>query len=134
MTTEHKEYIDSCYEQVSKETKERLEGKSGIYAIYCNDEIVYIGKSTDLLKRFIAHKAHIFCPFADEYNRPKYKELRRAIDNGFNIRLDMLEECGDGELGLREAVLIQKYVPALNTQIPEFYNNSYRKKRISKIC
>ena len=78
MTEKHKKMIDELYNNTSAEVKEKYDKKSGIYGIFCDEELVYIGKSTNLLNRWIAHKCHTFCDESNEYNRPIYKELRRA--------------------------------------------------------
>lgn len=73
MTNKHYELIQQYYNEVSQETKDKYQGKTGIYAIYCDEALVYIGKSTDLLNRFIAHKANTFCDESPEYNSKKYQ-------------------------------------------------------------
>ena len=133
MTTAHKQMIDDLYAQCSQEQKEKYDKQVGIYAIYCNDSLVYIGKSTNLLNRWIAHKCHVFCPESKEYNRPMYAELRRAYNLGCNISINLLEYCNIDELETREDEWIGKYVPALNSIIPKAGGGHY-KKPVGKIC
>lgn len=132
MNQQHYEYVQEQLRNAAAGPQSQYAGKSGIYAIYCDDKIVYIGKSTNLLTRFIAHQAHIFCPYADEYNRPKYRELRRALSLGHDIKIEVLIYCSKQELNKHEREQILKYLPALNTQIPNaatWYN-----KHIAQIC
>lgn len=133
MTTKHKEMIDELYAQCSQEQKEKYDKKIGIYAIYCNDNLVYIGKSTNLLNRWIAHKCHVFCNESKEYNRPMYQELRRAYEGGCHISISLLEYCADtAELKQKEEKWISTYVPKLNSLIPKAGGGQY-KKQVEKI-
>lgn len=127
MTENHYNLIQQYYTETSQETKDKYEGKSGIYGIYCDERLVYIGKSTDLLKRFIAHKANTFCVESPEYNSRKYIELRGAVLKGHSISLKPLEYCDKEDLSAREDFYIDHYQPALNTIIPGGYGKHTRK-------
>lgn len=92
--------------------------KSGIYGIYLDDHLVYIGKAVNMLNRIINHMIHI-----DEQDRPqtnKYVQLHLALDEGHRIRFDVLEETDD--IDYREAVWIRQQRPPFNIQIPKLDN------------
>lgn len=136
MTNKHYELIQQYYSEVSQETKDMYQGKTGIYAVYCDETLVYIGKSTDLLNRFIAHKANTFCDESPEYNSKKYQQLRKAVNLGHNITLKVLEFCGDcskEELSRAEDKWIGKYLPPLNAMIPAA-NGRHTRKPVADIC
>lgn len=102
-------------------SRAKYEGKQGIYAIICNDNIVYVGKSTDLFKRFVAHEMNAFEPTERDYNTIKYRELREAALAGNKISFTVLEYTTD--LDNREAYWIDKYYPALNKMIPSTHSS-----------
>lgn len=133
MTDNHRKMIEDLYNQCSQEQKEKYDKKVGIYAIYCDGNLVYIGKSTNLLNRWIAHKCHVFCNESKEYNRPMYQELRRAYNLGHAISINLLEYCDIEDLETKEDEYIGKYLPPLNTIIPKA-DGGHSKKQISKIC
>lgn len=133
MTNKHYELIQQYYHEVSQETKDKYQGKTGIYAIYCDEALVYIGKSTDLLNRFIAHKANTFCDESPEYNSKKYQQLRKAASLGHSITLKVLEFCAQDALASTEDKWIGKYLPPLNAIIPAV-NGKHIRKPITDIC
>lgn len=133
MTEKHRKMIDELYAQTTDEVKEKYDKRSGIYGIYCDDKLVYIGKSTNLLNRWIAHKCHVYCEESKEYNRPIYRELRRALQEGHTIQAQLIEYCETWELEDKEDEYIIKYYPALNTMVKAPNGNHY-KKAIKKIC
>jgi len=136
MTT--KEYIKeriNYYKQMVPEEKYK---KAGLYTITVNGEVVYIGKSTDMQNRIANHLYHI-CD--DDLRTPgdkaKYGELRRARFLGYNIIFNVLyysivEEPGqeqDDDIGKKEAIYINQYMPKLNRQVPSLDNyHSYKNK------
>lgn len=132
MTENHYNLVQQYYAETPQETKDKYEGKSGIYGIYCDGKLVYVGKSTDLLKRFIAHKANTFCSESKEYNSRKYTELRNAAAKGYHIHLEPLEYCGKDVLNSREDFYIGQYQPALNTIIPNGFGG-HTKKPVASI-
>lgn len=60
-------------------SRAKYENKVGIYAITCNDNIVYVGKSTNLFNRFVAHEMNAMEPTERDYHTKKYTELREAV-------------------------------------------------------
>lgn len=94
----------------------------GIYGIWIEEELVYIGKSKNMLDRIIAHIRYILKP--REKEEKKYKEMRAAAA----IKFDVLLYTKIEELDQKEAELIWKFKPRLNTVYPKlekFENLSY---------
>lgn len=139
LTVQQKIEIARLYEEYPQEKKELYDRKPGIYGIYCDNNLVYVGKSTNLLNRWLIHKTHTLCNYATEYNRPMYRELRRAINLGHTIDIKALEVCdvniSKQELKEKEEKRIAATTPPLNTLIPRMDGSgrSY-KKEVSPIC
>lgn len=127
MTQALYDLIQEENKKVTQESKDKYQGKAGIYGIYCEDELIYIGKSTDMLKRFIAHKTNTICSESNEYNRPMYMEMRRALNAGLNIHCEELEFCTKEELNSKEDYYIGLHLPPLNTIIPNKCGGHTRK-------
>lgn len=102
--------------------KEELR-KSGIYGIYVNETIVYIGKTeTSFQKRFTQHKHNTL---SIDSPMPLYSYLRQQISQGHSIHLKPLITIEDlqidGKLTSRdikamELALIDLYKPICNIQ------------------
>lgn len=94
---------------------------SGIYAIVINSQVVYVGKSTDMLHRLMSHKVNATFEGARDYHTAKYTALRTAIENPdkYNIRFYVLEYCSKQELNKKEDYYINMYMPELNTVTPK---------------
>ena len=116
-----------------------LEGKyrkPGIYSISLNGQIVYIGKSKDMLHRLASHIQHI------ESASPqgnKYRVLHKAIEEGYRVKFDvmyyspcLLDEEIDQDIGEEEGKLIRFYLPVLNYQIPK--EGNYKSFSINKLA
>ena len=94
---------------------------AGIYCIKIDNDIVYIGKSHNMLKRVAQHYVGI-----KSQSELKYRILAEAHRKGHTINFDVLYYAtGHGynavkdEIGTKEGEYIRKYKPALNTQIPK---------------
>ena len=94
---------------------------AGIYCIKIDDDIVYIGKSHNMLKRVAQHYVGI-----KSQSELKYRILAEAQRKGHTINFDVLyyaSRCGynavKDEIGTKEGEYIRQYKPALNTQIPK---------------
>lgn len=103
--------------------------RAGLYSISIGDKLVYIGKSTDCLKRIASHIANI-----QEGDRShKYEIMRQAIDVGQPIIFDYIySPTGtniDDEIGIQEGVFIRRELPCLNQQIPK--EDNYHKYTIN---
>lgn len=105
-----------------------LEGKyekPGIYCIYIEDKLVYIGQSKNMLVRLANHLVEI------ETNQKthKYIIIREAWQKGLNVRFDVMEYCDKECLGDKEATYIQRLMPPLNYQIPKIGEPGYYTNR-----
>lgn len=117
----YQEQLDFYKEHIESQVPGKYFGW-GIYGIYINNRLVYIGKSKDLLTRIANH-----CLLIDglgkpnEVNANKYKVLRQARDQGYKVRFELLEytDQDEDQLGLAESAWINLYMPKLNTQIPK---------------
>lgn len=92
----------------------------GIYCIKVEGQILYIGKSENMLKRVASHYVGI-----KSGSEKKYRLLSEIQRNGHQIEFDVLYYAqGEGaqaireEIGSKEGELIRQYLPVLNTQIP----------------
>lgn len=95
---------------------------AGIYAVYIEDKLVYIGKSRNMLCRLAQH---IFYTQNLQWTKShKYKVFNLAQVMGYNVRFDVLYysstlgEESDDEIGYKEGEYIRQYLPPLNYQIP----------------
>lgn len=97
--------------------------KAGVYAILLDGNIVYIGKSRNMLYRMAQHYTRLAVP-----NEHKYEVLKEATARGHRMRFCVLYHAtsSDGsleeELGAMEGTLIRKHRPPLNYQIPTAEN------------
>lgn len=92
---------------------------SCIYGIYLNDELVYLGKTTNAIQRWEIHKHHIIKSEDDcrKYLGDYYKlyvELRKAYNNGDKITFDIIEEVDKNLLSIKEREYLNKNKPILN--------------------
>lgn len=99
---------------------------AGIYAIYIEDQLVYIGKSRNMLQRLADHMSEV-----EDSDIHKYQILRQAKQEGYNLRFDVFyytkaesQEAIDLDIGYQEAYYINKYRPPLNLQVPKQNNFS----------
>ena len=107
--------------------------KSRIYCIKIDDDIVYIGKSHNMLKRVAQHYVGI-----QKQSELKYRILAEARRKGHKINFDVLYYASRSgynaikdEIGTKEGEYIRKYKPALNTQIPK--ENNYHKFDVCRV-
>ena len=96
----------------------------GIYCIKLDDQIVYIGKSENMLRRVAEHYVGI-----QKETEKKYRILSEARRKGHPITFDVLYDAKgkryaqiEEEIGRKEGELIRQYLPVLNTQIPKAEN------------
>ena len=93
----------------------------GIYCIKVAGQIVYIGKSENMLKRIAYHYVGIKAG-----SEKKYRLLSEIQRNGHPIEFDVLYDAKakgaaaiKEEIGYKEGEYIRQYCPVLNTQIPK---------------
>ena len=97
---------------------------AGIYCIKLDNQIVYIGKSTNMLYRVAEHYVGI-----QTGSETKYRILAEAARKNHGITFDVLYDASSfgreqiqEEIGNMEGEYIRKYRPVLNTQIPKADN------------
>lgn len=97
---------------------------AGIYCIKLDDQIVYIGKSENMLRRVAFHYVGI-----KKGSEKKYRILGEAQRKGHAISFDVLYYAKqkhykdiEEEIGSKEGEYIRQYKPVLNTQIPKAEN------------
>ena len=93
----------------------------GIYCIKVEGQILYIGKSENMLKRVAEHYVGIRIG-----SEKKYRLLSEIQRNGHTIEFDVLyyaqkkrESAIREEIGNKEGEYIRQFRPVLNTQIPK---------------
>ena len=114
-------YEDNAYNWLKRKGLAPKYEHAGIYCIKIDNQIVYIGKSHNMLKRVAQHYVGIQLK-----TERKYCILAEAQQKGHAINFDVLyrakqtrhTELAD-EIGEKEGEYIRKYKPALNTQIPK---------------
>ena len=105
----------------------------GIYSISLDDELVYIGKSHNMLKRIAQHIVEI--------NRERGKKYIILAENkrlGHSINCDVIYYATNSEydaiteeIGEKEGELIREFMPMLNTHIPDKDNwRKYTRREI----
>lgn len=98
--------------------------RQGIYGIFVQGKLVYVGKSANMLWRVASHILAIDGIGKDSTGR-KYQILRTAKSRGLQISFDVLEyiDGTSSDLDRAEAKWINQELPILNTQIPhpKFY-------------
>ena len=129
---EHK-YVDNTYAWLKRKGLTEKYEHAGIYCIKIDDEIVYIGKSTNMLLRISQHYVGI-----KTEREKKYRIMAEAQRKGHSINFDVLYYAKSSghrqlleEIGKKEGEYIRKYNPILNTQIPN--ENDYHKYETQKV-
>lgn len=98
--------------KILEETK-YLNKLSGIYAIVLDKkEIIYIGKSVDILNRLYNHTTNIFSNRDNVVE--KYINIRHLIKKGHEIYYKVIQKCDEEELTNTERYYIGYYKPILN--------------------
>ena len=113
-------YVNNVYAWFQRKGLSDKYQRAGIYCIKVDENIVYIGKSKNMLWRVASHYVGI-----QTESEKKYRILAEAKRKGHQIGFDVLyyAKCScrrdiDEEIGNKEGEYIRKYVPILNTQIP----------------
>lgn len=121
----NQEQMAKCYKLIEDQAKGKYDGAC-IYSISINDQIVYIGKSTNGTHRIASHMMNIDYPGSESYNSHKYQIMREAKQRGLKLHFDVLYRSQETDpdkinedIGQQEGILIRKYMPLLNYQIPK---------------
>ncbi len=119
-------YVDNMTNYLKRKGLADKYEKAGIYCIKIDDDIVYIGKSHNMLKRVAQHYVGI-----QKQSELKYRILAESHRKGHKISFDVLYYAScrgynaiKDEIGTKEGEYIREYKPALNTHIPK--ENDYR--------
>lgn len=113
-----KQKREEIMKAIPQDIKNKFFGKAGVYGIYIEGQLVYVGETINLLRRWVDHKFNTLYNFKQkEYQEEKYKVLREAYAAGLIITCNVLEFCENDKktLRAREAEYIKKYNPILNT-------------------
>ena len=117
-------YEDNVYNWLKRKGLDKKYEHAGIYCIKIDSQIVYIGKSHNMLKRVAQHYASI-----QKETDKKYRILNEAKRKGHSINFDVLYYANsityfhiDNEIGTKEGEFIRMHNPVLNTQIPKEEN------------
>lgn len=88
-------YIDAEMAKLNQEQRDKYEHRAGIYALYRTDtgELLYIGKSQNLILRWISHRCNAHVKTAREYNAILYQRMRETEAAGIPMAFKVLEYC-----------------------------------------
>lgn len=128
-------YEANAYNWLKKLGLEKKYAYPGIYSISIDEQLVYIGKSKDMLVRLAQHYVGIRTG-----SERKYRILAEAQRKGHYIKFDVIYYAKKRgyhaikeELGEKEGEYIRKHLPPLNYQIPKENNwRSYEVNEASK--
>ena len=116
-----KSYTENMYQHLKRQGYDKKYEHAGIYSISIGSQLVYIGKSYNMLKRVAAHYVAIKQP-----KEHKYIVLAEAQACGLPINFDVLYYAKassptaiKNEIGSKEGEYIRAHRPPLNYQIPK---------------
>ena len=114
-------YEDNAYQWLKRKGLAAKYEFAGIYCIKIDNQIVYIGKSGNMLRRIAQHYVGI-----QKGTEKKYRIIAEARRKGHNITFDVLYYAQSSryvdkltEIGEKEGEYIRTHRPPLNTQIPK---------------
>ena len=124
MNNKKNTYAENMYNLLKRKGLADKYEHAGIYCIKIDDDIVYVGKSHNMLRRVSQH-----CVGINTQSELKYRILSEAHRKGHRIVYDVLYYASHGsyydvrdEIGNKEGEYIRQYNPVLNTQIPHLDN------------
>lgn len=116
-----RKYVDNVCAMLRRKGLSEKYECAGIYCIKLNEQIVYIGKSRNMLLRIAEHYVGI-----KQESEKKYRILAELQRKGHTVCFDVLYYAQktkkaevEEEIGEKEGVFIRKHRPPLNTQIPK---------------
>lgn len=129
--------IDMYVQQIKDAgVEDKYANKAGIYAIKVQGQLVYIGKSTNLIVRIASHMKNIQ-ENTEESKSHKYKILKQAYERDIPIEFSVLyytiehePETIEEDIGDAEGHFIRYFKPFFNYQIPKA--EDWRKYTINK--
>lgn len=108
----------------------------GVYGIYVNDKIIYIGQTQDFRRRFVNHHSGFNCS-----NKPLYKHMRLEKQKGNQVSIKPIINVEDlqtetpiteRDLQAMELALITLYKPPYNYEgivIPYVFGNKRQRDK-----
>lgn len=109
----------------------------GVYGIFIDDNIIYIGETLNFKQRFQAHNTCFHCS-----DKPLYQKMRQEKENGKQVSIKPLinveelkteEKITERDLYAMELALITLYKPYYNhegTIIPYIFSNKRKERNI----
>ena len=126
-------YEENAYQWLRRKGLAEKYEHAGIYCIKIDNEIVYLGKSGNMLRRIAQHYVGI-----QTGTEKKYRIMAEARRKGHNIGFDVLYYAKSrryadklAEIGGKEGEYIRRHNPILNTQIPK--EEDWSKWNINKV-
>ena len=123
-STRKPNYADHMYARLKRQGLAPKYEHPGIYSIRVGDQLVYIGKSCNMLRRIAQHYVGI-----RTRSEHKYRLMAKAQRQGYSISFDVLYDAKAKtvqsaweEIGSKEGEYIRAYRPILNYQIPNSKN------------
>lgn len=114
-------YVENVYDMFKRKGLDKKYEFAGIYCIKIKNKIVYVGKSANMLRRIAQHYVGI-----KTGSERKYRVMAEAQAKGYRIDFDVLYYARSkgkvnqfAEIGKQEGYFIRKYMPLLNSQIPD---------------
>lgn len=114
-------YEDNAYNWLKRKGLADKYEHAGIYCIRLNGNVIYIGKSHNMLRRIAQHYVGI-----KRQSERKYRVMAEAQRKGHAIEFDVLYYAKapsysaiTNEIGEKEGEYIRQYLPPLNSQIPK---------------
>lgn len=120
----HNSYEENAYVWLKRKGLADKYEHAGIYSISIDNQLVYIGKSHNMLKRVAQHYVGI-----KTQSEKKYRIIAEAKRKGHSVTFDVLYIAKEqnysaitNEIGIKEGEYIRKHKPILNTQYPTIDN------------
>ena len=117
-----KSYTDNMYQYLKRKGYAPKYEHAGIYSISIGNQLVYIGKSTNMLLRVAQH----YVAIKQKSKEHKYTVLAEAQARGLPINFGVLYYAQrktlpaiKKEIGAKEGEYIRAHRPPLNYQIPK---------------
>ena len=125
-------YEDNVYSMLQRKGLAQKYEHPGIYSISIDDQLVYIGKSKNMLRRLAQHWVGI-----KTGSERQYRILAEAQRKGHTINFDVLyyaqKKSPSGieeEIGQKEGEYIRAKMPVLNRQVPK--SEDWRKYEVNE--
>ena len=114
-------HLDNMYQSLKRKGLAAQFEHAGVYGIWIDSHLVYIGKSQNMLMRMAQHYVGM-----SKRSEKKYQILDEARKRGCRIRFIVMHYARAAEkaaiaeeIGQKERELIRKYMPPLNTWVPQ---------------